>query len=208
MIGLALDKSGVHFAALDADGKVVTRRRHTKTKLIEVTDGLEPCRIGREACCGAHQLGWVLPGQGPNVKLMAPKCVNPFVKRNKNDAKDAEACAEACLRPTMRFVKVESAAQLSMQSLHRYRSRQVKNATQLINQARAACTCSRVLPCIASQCFRSTARRSASAVPAPAPAGSVPALWPAARSSCTARRTASLAAIPSPASAPSRPAYS
>ena len=90
-----------------------------------------------EACCGAHHLGRVLLAQGQDVKLMPPKYVKPFVKRDKNDAKDAEACAEACLRPTMRFVQVQSAEQLSMQSLHRYRSRLVHNATQLINQARA-----------------------------------------------------------------------
>ena len=60
-----------------------------------------------------------------------------LVIKNKNDTKDAEACAEACLRPTMRFVAVKSEAQLSMQSLHRYRSRLVGNRTQLINQARA-----------------------------------------------------------------------
>ena len=129
-IGLDLDKYGVHFVALDADGQVVTRRRYTKTKPVEVTAGLEPCRISREACCGAHHLGPVLLGQGHDVKLMPPQYVKPFVQRDKNDAKDAEACAEACLRPTMRCVQVKSAAQLSMQSLNRYRSRQV-NGTNL-----------------------------------------------------------------------------
>ena len=57
--------------------------------------------------------------------------------RDKNDAKDAEACAEACLRPTMRFVAVKSEEQLAMQSVHRHRSRLVGNSTQLVNQARA-----------------------------------------------------------------------
>ena len=67
---------------------------------------------------------------------MPPKYVKPFVKRGKNDSKDAEASAEACLRPTMRFVAVKSEAQLSLQSPHRYRSLLVGNSTQLINQAR------------------------------------------------------------------------
>ena len=66
---------------------------------------------------------------------MPPKYVKPFVKRDKNDAKDAEACAEACLRPTMRFVAVKSEEQLAMQSVHRHRSRLVGNSTQLVNQA-------------------------------------------------------------------------
>ena len=90
-----------------------------------------------EACCGSHHLGRQLLAQGHDVKLVPPKYIKPFVKRDQNDTKDAEACAEACLRPTMRFVAVKSEAQLSMQSLHRYRSRLVGNRTQLINQARA-----------------------------------------------------------------------
>ena len=80
----------------------MTRRRYTKTKLVKVTAQLHPCRIGMEACCGAHHPGRVLLAQGHDVKLMPPKYVKPFVKRDKNDA---EACAEACLRPTMRFVQ-------------------------------------------------------------------------------------------------------
>ena len=73
---------------------------------------MAPCRIGVEACCGAHHLGRQLLGQGHDVRLMPPKYAQPFVKRDKNDTKDAEACAEACLRPTMRFVAVKSEAQL------------------------------------------------------------------------------------------------
>ena len=136
-IGLDLAKSSVDFVGLDATGRVLTRRRYSKGKLLEVTAEMQPCRIGMEACCGAHHLGRQLLAQGHDVKLMPPKYVKPFVKRDKNDSTDAEACAEACLRPTMRFVAVKSEQQLSMQSLHRYRSRLVGNSTQLINQARA-----------------------------------------------------------------------
>ena len=135
-IGLDLAKTSVHFVGLGATGQVVTRRQYSKGKLLEVTVKMAPCRIGMEACCGAHHLGRKLLEQGHDVKLMPPKYVKPFVKRDKTDSKDAEACAEACLRPTMRFVAVKSEAQLSMQSLHRYRSRLVGNSTQLINQAR------------------------------------------------------------------------
>ena len=129
-IGLDLTKSSVDCAGLDSTGQVVTRRRYMKAKLAEVTAQLHPCRIGMEACCGAHHLGRVLFAQGRDLKLMPPKYVKPFVKRDKNDA---EVCAEACLRPTMRCVQVKSAEHLSMQPLHRYRSRLVNNATQLIN---------------------------------------------------------------------------
>ena len=136
-IGLDLAKYSVDFVGLDAAGRVLTRRQYSKGKLLEVTARMQPCRIGMEACCGAHHLGRQLLAQGHDVKLMPPKYVKPFVKRDKNDSRDAEACAEACLRPTMRFVAVKSEQQLSMQSLHRYRSRLVGHSTQLINQARA-----------------------------------------------------------------------
>ena len=59
-IGLDLAKSSVDFAGLDAAGQVVTRRGYTKTKLAAVTAKVHPCRIGMEACCGAHRLGRVL----------------------------------------------------------------------------------------------------------------------------------------------------
>lgn len=135
-IGLDLAKTSVHFVGLDASGQVLTRRQYSKAKLVEVSAKLSPCRIGMEACCGAHHLGRQLLAQGHDVRLMPPKYVKPFVKRDKNDSKDAEACAEACLRPSMRFVAVKSEGQLAMQSLHRHRSRLVGNSTQLVNQAR------------------------------------------------------------------------
>ena len=132
-IGLDLAKNSVFFVGLDASGQVRTRRQYSKTKLLAVTSALSPCRIGMEACCGAHHLGRALLAQGHDTRLMPPKYVKPFVKRDKNDSKDAEAC----LRPTMRFVAVKSEQQLSMQSVHRHRSRLVANSTQLVNQARA-----------------------------------------------------------------------
>ena len=84
-IGLDLAKASVHFAGLDASGRVLTRRRYSKTKLTEVTAKMDPCRIGMEACCGAHHLGRQLLAQGHDVRLMPPKYVRPFVKRDKTD---------------------------------------------------------------------------------------------------------------------------
>ena len=131
-IRLDLAKTSVHFVGLDASGRVLTRLRYSKVKLAEVTAKMDPCRIGMEACCGAHHLGRQLLAQGHDVRLMHPKYVKPFVKRDETDTKDAEDC----LHPTMRFVAVKSEAQLAMQSLHRHRSRLVGNSTQPVNQAR------------------------------------------------------------------------
>lgn len=69
--------------------------------------------------------------------MMSPEYVQPYVKAQKNDERDAEAIAEAATRPTMRFVELKSEKQLDMQSLHRARSRLVGERTALINQLRA-----------------------------------------------------------------------
>ena len=42
---------------------------------------------------------------------MPAKDVKAYVKRNKNDAADAEAICEAVRRPAMRFVRAKSAEQ-------------------------------------------------------------------------------------------------
>jgi transposase len=68
---------------------------------------------------------------------MSPEYVQPYVKAQKNDERDAEAIAEAATRPTMRFVELKSEAQLDAQILHRARSRLVGQRTALINQLRA-----------------------------------------------------------------------
>ncbi|BBU64150.1 hypothetical protein MSC49_40850 (plasmid) [Methylosinus sp. C49] len=73
------------------------------------------------------------------VRIIPAQFVKPFVKSNKNDARDAEAIAEAVTRPTMRFVEIKSPAQVDLQALHRIRDRIVANRTQLICQMRAFC---------------------------------------------------------------------
>jgi transposase len=93
--------------------------------------------MAMEACCGAHHLGRLLREQGHEVRLMSPEYVQPYVKAQKNDDRDAEAIAEAATRPTMRFVELKSEAQLDAQILHRARTRLVGQRTALINQLRA-----------------------------------------------------------------------
>lgn len=82
-IGLDLAKTSVHFVGLDASGQVLTRRQYSKAKLVQVSAELGPCRIGMEACCGAHQLGHQSLAQVHDVRLMPPKYVQPFVKRDR-----------------------------------------------------------------------------------------------------------------------------
>jgi len=78
----------------------------------------------------------VLWEQGHDVRLMPAQYVKPYVKTNKNDYIDAEACAEAVTRPSMRFVPIKTDDQLDLQSLHRVRERWVVRRTAVINQIR------------------------------------------------------------------------
>ncbi|MDP8913263.1 MAG: IS110 family transposase, partial [Pseudomonadota bacterium] len=121
----------------DEAGRVVLRRRLNRDGVVRLAAKLPACVMAMEACCGAHHLGRVLREQGHDVRLMSPEYVQPYVKAQKNDERDAEAIAEAATRPTMRFVELKSEAQLDAQILHRARTRLVAQRTALINQLRA-----------------------------------------------------------------------
>jgi transposase len=89
-----------------------------------------------EACATAHHWARELIALGHEVRLMPPQYVKAYVKRNKNDAADAEAICEAVKRPTMRFVAVKSAEQQSALMMHRARDLVVRQRTMLINALR------------------------------------------------------------------------
>lgn len=137
IIGIDLGKNSCSVAGLDGNGAVVLRRRVSRGKLAGFVGRLPACVVAMEACCGAHHLGRVFEAQGHAVRLMSPEYVQPYVKAQKNDDRDAEAIAEAASRPTMRFVAVKQEARLDMRTLHRARSRLVNSRTRLINQLRA-----------------------------------------------------------------------
>jgi transposase len=137
VLGIDLGKNSCSLAGLDATGAVVLRRRMTRDGVVAFAAALPACTIAMEACCGAHFLGRTLADQGHEIRLMSPEYVQPYVKAQKTDDRDAEAIAEAATRPTMRFVTLKSEAQLDLQVLHRARERLVQERTALINQLRA-----------------------------------------------------------------------
>ena len=106
-LGIDLGKTVCHMVALDEGGQILFRRKLRRDQVLRMTANLPACRIGLEACCGAHHLGHRLSAQGHDVRLMPPEYVRPYVKSNKNDDRDAEAIAEAVGRPTMRFVPLK-----------------------------------------------------------------------------------------------------
>jgi len=136
VLGIDLAKDVFQLHGTDAKGHGVLRKRLSRGKLIEYTANLTPCLIGIEACGGAHYWARVFGSQGHRVKIMAPQFVKPYVKSNKNDARDAEAIAEAVTRPTMRFVPIKGIEQQDILMLHRVRELAMKQRTAHSNQIR------------------------------------------------------------------------
>ncbi len=136
VIGIDLGKQAFHVHGVDAQGEVQVQRRFTRRALSRWMSRQQPCRVGMETCSGAHHWARLLGSYGHDVKLMSPQFVKPYVKSNKNDARDAEAICEAVSRPTMRFVEVKTPAQQELQMLHRVRSRLVRQRTAVVNQVR------------------------------------------------------------------------
>ena len=95
VLGIDLGKNSCSVAGLDGTGRVVLRRRLTRESVVRLAGTLPACVVAMEACCGAHHLGRVLREQGHEVRLMSPEYVQPYVKAQKNDERDAEAIAEA-----------------------------------------------------------------------------------------------------------------
>ena len=114
---------------VDAEGTVVVRRQLRRRQVLAFFEKQPPCLVGMEACATAHYWAREIAALGHEVKLMPPRYVKPYVKRNKNDAADAEAICEAVTRPTMRFVAVKSVEQQSVLMLHRTRELLVRQRT-------------------------------------------------------------------------------
>src|SRR5205809_6854676 len=108
-IGLDIAKNVFQVHGIDAVEKVIVRKQLRRGQIIAFFEALAPCLVGMEACATSHHWARELTKLGHEVRLMPAKDVKAYVKRNKNDAADAEAICEAVRRPTMRFVRAKSA---------------------------------------------------------------------------------------------------
>ena len=90
---------------------MVFRRKLVRGQVLKFFASQPHCTVAMEACAGAHHWARAIGALGHEVRLIAPGYVKPFVKRQKNDTADAEAIAEAAVRPTMRFVALKTEAQ-------------------------------------------------------------------------------------------------
>ena len=136
-IGLDIAKSVFQVHGIDAEGKVVIRRQLKRRYVLAFFRGLPSCLVGIEACASSHYWSRELQALGHTVRLMPPAYVKPYVKRQKNDAADAEAICEAVTRATMRFVETKTPEQQSCLMLHRTRHLLIRQQTAVINAIRA-----------------------------------------------------------------------
>ena len=135
-IGLDIAKS-VLIHGVDAAGQVVIRRQLKRRYVLAFFEKLSPCLVGIEACASSHYWSRELKALGHHVRLMPPAYVKPYVKRQKNDATDAEAICEAVTRANMRFVATKTPEQQSGMALHRTRHLFIRQQTAVINAIRA-----------------------------------------------------------------------
>jgi transposase len=136
-IGLDIAKSVFQVHGVDAEGNVILRRQLKRRYVVVFFQKLPPCLVGIEACASSHHWSRELQALGHTVRLMPPAYVKPYVKRQKNDATDAEAICEAVTRPNMRFVPTKTPEQQSCLTLHRTRHLFIRQQTSVINAIRA-----------------------------------------------------------------------
>lgn len=137
MIGVDLAKNVFQIHGASMTGEVMFRKKLSRRKFPEFMAAQSPAIVVMEACGGANYWAREMIRLGHEVKLIAPQYVKPFVKRQKNDAADAEAIVVAAQRPEMRFVEPKSAEQQAKAVLFRGRDRLVRQRTELINALRA-----------------------------------------------------------------------
>jgi transposase len=135
-VGLDIAKSVFQVHGVDGPGTAKICKKLPRSRVIPFFAGLSPCLVALEACAGAHHWGRELAKLGHTVRLIPPAYVKPFVKRQKNDAADAEAICEAAQRPSMRFVPVKSEAQQAAGVVFRARDLLVRQRTQCSNAIR------------------------------------------------------------------------
>jgi len=136
-IGIDLGKEVFHVVGSGTDGKIAFRWKLKRLAFAEAFKKLPPCIVGMEACLSAHFVSRTLRALGHIPRTIPAFYVKPFVKGQKNDYNDAEAIAEAALRPNLHVVQEKTQDQLDLQAYHRVRSRLVSRRTATINQVRA-----------------------------------------------------------------------
>ncbi|EEE35099.1 hypothetical protein RKLH11_2431 [Rhodobacteraceae bacterium KLH11] len=136
IIGVDLAKNVFQLHGARRDGRVLFRKKLTRAQFRVFCEGHPKCLMAMEACSTSHYWARELQAMGHDVRLLPPLYVKPFVKRNKNDAADAEAITEAALRPSMSFVAPKSADQQAATMMMRTRDQLLEQRTATVNALR------------------------------------------------------------------------
>ena len=136
-VGVDIGKDVFHLVGFDHDGQLVLRKKLKRLALVATFEQLPRCIVGMEACLSAHFVSRTLREMCFEPRIIPAIYVKPFNKGQKNDYNDAEAIAEAALRPNLKTVSEKTQEQLDLQALHRVRSRLVSRRTAAMNQIRA-----------------------------------------------------------------------
>jgi transposase len=139
-IGLDLAKNVFQVHGADETGAVVFRKKLRRDRLLAFFAEQPPCVVAMEACASAHHWAREIAKLGHTTQMIAAHYVKPFVKRQKNDAADAEAIFEAALRPSIRFVRVKTEDEQASSMVFRVRDLLVRQRTQIINALRGHLT--------------------------------------------------------------------
>lgn len=137
IIGVDLAKSAFHVHGASKDGRQLFRKKLTRRQFPEFMARQQPCIVAMEACGSSNYWTRELTKMGHDVRLIAPIYVKPFLKRQKNDAADAEAIVEAAQRPSMRFVEPKTPDQQARAMLFRSREQLLRQRTETINSLRS-----------------------------------------------------------------------
>jgi transposase len=105
VVGVDIGKEVFHLVGLGTDGTIAFRRKIRRLSLKDVFEQLPRCVVGMEACLSAHFVSRTLRALGHEPRIIPAIYTKPFVKGQKNDYNDAEAVAEAALRPNLRLVQ-------------------------------------------------------------------------------------------------------
>lgn len=136
VLAIDLAKRSFQVCATARGGAVLFNRTVSRAKLRQMLRSQAGCIVAMEACATSHYWGRMAQGHGHDVRLIPPIYVKPCVKRQKNDAADAAAIAEAVLRPSIHYVAVKSAEQQARSVAFRTHQCFVRQRTQLINALR------------------------------------------------------------------------
>ena len=91
IIGIDLAKNVFQLHGAATDGSVVFRKKLTRPQFQRFMASHPPCKVAMGACPSSHYWARETAKFGHSVKVISPQYVKPYVKRQKNDAADADA---------------------------------------------------------------------------------------------------------------------